>query len=198
MWVVKLGGSLGDAQVLRDWLDSIVQRGQGRAVIVPGGGAFAEQVRIAQRCWRFDDITAHRMAILAMQQMALLFGGLNAGLHIAGSAAEIRATLGQNHTALWSPDYKALDRAGIAADWNITSDSLAAWLAAELCASGLILVKSAPIPENADLTRLGEQGIVDRAFGAFAARLACPIKLFHRDELRGFMDYMAQTDLTGL
>lgn len=233
MWVIKLGGSLGDEPVLRQWLAALAQWGKGNTVdlaanrrvacrarrarqgqvrcrgahgapyalsqqdwrggvvIVPGGGAFADQVRSAQRHWRFDETTAHRMAIVAMQQMALLFRGLNAGLHIAGSTAEINATLAQNQTALWSPDYHALDRAGIAATWDITSDSLAAWLAGELGASGLILVKSAALPEDADLSRLGDAGIVDAAFGAFAARLNCPVKLFHRDQLRACMNYMA-------
>lgn len=190
MWVIKLGGSLSDAPVLQQWLNRLSRHSAGRAVIVPGGGAFADQVRAAQELWKFDGTTAHRMAILAMQQMALMFHGLNAGLQIAASAAEIRRTLEQNKVALWSPDYKALDRAGIAASWDITSDSLAAWLAGELQASGLILIKSVPVPQNNDLTYLGKQGIVDSAFNAFAARLTCPIKLFHRDELQNCMDYM--------
>ena len=71
MIVIKLGGSLAYSKTLIDCLNKIQQRYQGRAVIiVPGGGAFADQVRRAQQHWQFDDITAHHMAILAMQQMA--------------------------------------------------------------------------------------------------------------------------------
>jgi aspartokinase-like uncharacterized kinase len=188
MWVIKLGGSLGDAPVLQQWLDTLARQGRGRAVIVPGGGAFAEQVRIAQRLWEFDDITAHRMAILAMQQMALMYHGLNAELCIAGSLAEICTTLRQNKAVVWSPDYAALDRAGIAAGWDVTSDSLAAWLARELHASGLILVKSAQVPQYIDFIELAEQDIVDKAFASFATGLRCPVKFVNRDELRVFTD----------
>ena len=71
MIVVKLGGSLSQSDALVKCLNSVEQNYQGRAVvIVPGGGAFADQVRLTQQRWQFDDKTAHRMAILAMQQMA--------------------------------------------------------------------------------------------------------------------------------
>ena len=77
MIVVKLGGSLSQSDALIKCLNSIEQRYAGSAVvIVPGGGAFADQVRMAQQHWQFNDETAHRMAILAMQQMALLMNGL--------------------------------------------------------------------------------------------------------------------------
>jgi aspartokinase-like uncharacterized kinase len=71
MIIVKLGGSLSRADTLIKCLNSVEQNYQGReVVIVPGGGAFADQVRLAQHHWQIDDKTAHNMAILAMQQMA--------------------------------------------------------------------------------------------------------------------------------
>ena len=69
MWIVKLGGSLGRDPVLKEWLDTLVALGSGRVVIVPGGGGFAEEVRDQQELWRFDDLAAHNMAVLAMAQM---------------------------------------------------------------------------------------------------------------------------------
>ncbi|MGR8933447.1 MAG: amino acid kinase family protein [Gammaproteobacteria bacterium] len=198
MWVIKIGGSLGDAPVLRHWLDTIAQRGRGKAVIVPGGGAFAELVRETQSYWQFDDITAHRMAILAMQQMAQLFHGLNSELHIAADRMEIYALLRQRKVALWSPNYKLLDRAGIASSWDVTSDSLSAWLADDLQATALMLVKSAPVIGVADWSALSQQGIVDPSFAGFGTRLRCPIKLFNRNEIEVFTDYLAQRGLAGL
>ena len=64
--VVKLGGSLGAAGTLALWLAAVREHGGGRAVIAPGGGAFADAVRVAQRRDGFSDVAAHRMAILAM------------------------------------------------------------------------------------------------------------------------------------
>ncbi len=93
MIVIKLGGSLAESVALVSCLNTIEQAYTGGVVIVPGGGAFADQVRMAQQHWRFDDGTAHAMALLAMQQMALLFKGLKPDFSIAGSIAGIQAQL---------------------------------------------------------------------------------------------------------
>ena len=63
MWVVKLGGSLAYSPELPHWLSALAHTD---AVIVPGGGPFADTVRDAQQIWRFDDATAHAMALLAI------------------------------------------------------------------------------------------------------------------------------------
>jgi 5-(aminomethyl)-3-furanmethanol phosphate kinase len=63
--VIKLGGSFSADPMLKLWLDTIVEHGNGKVVIVPGGGPYADEVRAAQRCWHFDDAIAHRMALLA-------------------------------------------------------------------------------------------------------------------------------------
>jgi len=171
MIVVKLGGSLAETDTLINCLNSVEHNFRhGKVVIVPGGGAFADQVRWAQQHWQFDDKTAHRMAILAMQQMALLFKGLKSHFAIAGSLTEIQQQLNQQKIVIWSPDIIELDNAGIQATWDITSDSLAAWLAGILSARQLILVKSAVIDVNLSLQELAEQNIVDNAFCDFVTR----------------------------
>ncbi|MFZ2405613.1 MAG: uridylate kinase [Methylobacter sp.] len=171
--VIKLGGSLSRSDTLVSCLNAVEKNYRGRAaVIVPGGGAFADQVRLAQQHWQFDDNTAHHMALLAMQQMALLFKGLNPGFAIAHTVGAIRKQLDRQKTVIWSPDIIELDNAGIEASWDITSDSLAAWLAKTLPASELILIKSAAIDANLSLQQLAEQGIVDKAFCDFVAQAA--------------------------
>ncbi len=182
MIVIKLGGSLEKSSALLRCLNTVEQSYQGRAVIVPGGGAFADQVRDAQQRWHFDDDTAHAMAILAMQQMALLFKGLKANFAVAASIADIQKRLNQQKIVIWSPDGVELADAGVAANWDITSDSLAAWLAKALSAEELILVKSAAVDENSDLKALAEQGIVDKAFCAFIEQAAYKIKIINKHD----------------
>lgn len=178
--VIKLGGSLVQSDNLRDCLETISLRYQGRAVVlVPGGGAFADQVRLAQHHWQFDDTIAHAMALLAMQQMALLFNGLKPQFVIAGSVAQIRQLAAQDKTVIWSPDVAELDRAGTTSSWDITSDSLAAWLAAALSATELVLVKSAEIDANLSLAQLAGCAIVDKAFCASVADAAFSIKIIN-------------------
>jgi aspartokinase-like uncharacterized kinase len=146
-------------------------------VIVPGGGAFADQVRLAQQHWQFDDNTAHHMALLAMQQMALMIKGLKPEFVIAHAVAAIHEALNRQKTVIWSPDIIELDSAGIPSSWDITSDSLAAWLANELSATELILIKSATIDANLSLHQLAEQHIVDKAFCNFVAQAAFKIRI---------------------
>lgn len=172
--VIKLGGSLLEAAVLPACLHAITRRDDA-VVIVPGGGVFAEQVRIAQRCWGFDELAAHRMAILAMQQMALLINGLKPDFALFKLGHQPVAT----GISVWSPCYEQLDSAGIAASWEITSDSLAAWLAEQINAQQLILVKSAVVDPAARLDDLQQKGIIDAAFVQFARPAAYRITVLN-------------------
>lgn len=186
MWVIKLGGSLTDSSVLKHWLDFIADHGKGKCVIVPGGGVFADLVRQEQKRLAFNDEIAHTMALKAMQQMALLYHGLNRQLVIAGSTEKIRGVLRQDKASVWSPDIDILNRAGVPNSWDVTSDSLSAWLAAELDAGKLILVKSADIPLSATLDELIDRNIVDKAFCQFFNKNNCGIKIYNREHLGQF------------
>jgi 5-(aminomethyl)-3-furanmethanol phosphate kinase len=181
MIIVKLGGSLSRADTLIKCLNSVEQNYQGReVVIVPGGGAFADQVRLAQHHWQFDDKTAHSMAILAMQQMALLIKGLKNDFFIARSVTDIRKQLHRQKIVIWSPDIAELDNADIEASWDITSDSLAAWLAKALSATELILVKSATIDANLSLEQLAKQNVIDKGFCDFVRQATYKIQVVNQ------------------
>ncbi len=181
MKVIKLGGSLAASGNLQQCLDKIEHSDQDRAVvIVPGGGVFAEQVRIAQQQWRFDDRTAHRMAILAMQQMALLFNALKPGFILVGSIAELR-NQGHQNRIIWVPNVAELDQAGIPSSWEITSDSLAAWLANSLQAEELILVKSVNIEPDDNMRKLIEDQVVDISFCEFTRQASFKIRIVNAE-----------------
>ena len=90
MWVVKIGGSLSHDPALREWLTQLWEVGGGRVVIVPGGGDFADTVRQYQLEWRFDDLAAHNMCLLAMAQYAILMQGVLPELVLASSEEHIR------------------------------------------------------------------------------------------------------------
>jgi len=183
MIIVKLGGSLSQSDTLVKCLNRVEQNYPDSAVvIVPGGGAFADQVRLAQRHWQFDDKTAHRMAILAMQQMALLFNGIKGNFTIANSLLDIQKQLHKQKIVIWSPNIIELDKAAIQASWDITSDSLAAWLAMALSASELILVKSAMIDENLSIQQLAKQNIVDKGFCDFAMHATFKIQVINQQD----------------
>lgn len=164
IWVVKLGGSLCNDARLATWLDMLVDCGKGHVVIVPGGGPYADAVRIQQQRWQFSDEFAHRMALLAMDQFALQLKGMNPLLVIAPTRAAIASAWSNNQVALWLPSAMVSSAAQIAATWDITSDSLAAWLARTLQAERLVLVKSCTIPLHATIDQLVRCEIIDREF----------------------------------
>ncbi len=183
MIVIKLGGSLIASGWLQLCLDKIVQDHRGRAVvIVPGGGIFADQVRLLQRELKFNDRTAHEMAVHAMQQMALLVNGLKPGLTIAVNQTELRKMMAEKQIAIWSPDISELDDDKIPSSWAVTSDSLSAWLANKLDAEELILVKSVKIDFNLSVEKLAEQKIVDAMFCEFSNQSPYSINIVHANE----------------
>ena len=184
--IIKLGGSLADSSLLEEWLDCIETSSQDKTVIVPGGGMFAEQVRTSQRQWRFSDEVAHSMALLAMQQMAMLFQGINRRIQIAGTAEAINHIFRRQQAVIWSPDLAWLERSEIPASWEVTSDSLAAWMATKMNADRLVLVKSAKIPEPGTIPQLTELGIVDKAFTHFIEKGRFEIKFFSRNQITLF------------
>lgn len=168
--VVKLGGSLAGSTELKAWLEVLNHAGRGRAVIVPGGGPFADQVRRAQRDLGFDDVTAHHLAILAMEQFGRVLAALSPGLILADSRRAIEQALAGGEVALWLPVPMTLGRPEIAASWDVTSDSLAAWLAGAIGVRRLVLVKAAAPPETPVAAgELVRRGLVDPAFPGFLA-----------------------------
>ncbi|MBS3963347.1 MAG: uridylate kinase [Methylomonas sp.] len=174
MRVVKLGGSLLATPGLRDCIQRIAACDNPN-VIVPGGGVFADAVRSEQSRWQLDDVTAHRMAVLAMQQMAWLLTSVLPSLQPAATVAACRALA--QPVAVWLPDVKELDAAGVEADWSVTSDSLAAWLAGRLQADELVLVKAAAVEHDAALATLQAQGVVDEAFQRYATLAGCRVRV---------------------
>jgi aspartokinase-like uncharacterized kinase len=164
--VVKLGGSHAFSEHLAGWVAAIAGCA-GHVVVVPGGGPFADAVRDAQPKIGFDDAAAHHMALLAMEQYGCALTSLNAALVPADSLVAIQQALAAEKVPVWMPARMAL-AADIPASWDITSDSLAAWLAGQLGARQLLLVKHVGLgAATARLPDLIARGIIDEAFPAF-------------------------------
>ncbi|BCG64200.1 MAG: 5-(aminomethyl)-3-furanmethanol phosphate kinase [Methyloprofundus sp.] len=189
MIVLKLGGSLlssAEPSYLRQWLSLASEQGKGKLVIVPGGGVFADQVRLMQKQWHYNDQKAHYMALLAMQQMALLLQGLCSNLVIIDRVTAIAPALAQQQVVLWSPLAEELDADDVPASWDVTSDSLAAWLAVQLAAAQLVLVKSVEISVDQSVEQLVALGVIDKAFAQFVQGQDLAIRCLERQQLAIF------------
>lgn len=196
--LVKLGGSLLDLPDLAERLQHCFQTFQTSAIVlVVGGGASADLVRNWQRTFSLTDSAAHDLAIRAMHLNAQcihqllpesmwldstrskLWSGQKAGQ--ARDDNSVRQLYLADVPALlteFEPQFGALERS-----WDVTSDSIAAYLARGLHIDRLLLLKSANAGEDSDAVERGasqdqfvlqlqNQDLVDVAFPKYAARLS--------------------------
>ena len=138
--VVKVGGGL--ARESGDGALRTLCRAIGDAaarhplLVVPGGAAFADAVREHDRRFDLQAATSHRMAIIAMDQFGWLLSDLiPGGVPCTDVAAGVRGRV----PILLPAALLASDP--LPASWEVTSDSIAAWVAGAANAGRLVLVK---------------------------------------------------------
>jgi aspartokinase-like uncharacterized kinase len=174
--VIKVGGSLAETGRLGSVLAMI---GSARipVVIVPGGGPFADAVRRLQDEMHFDDVIAHRLAMLAMEQMGECIVSRQAGMKVARSIDEISDAVMDGQIPVWAPLNMIGNDETIAAGWSATSDSLSGRLA-ELLKARLVLLKSVDVERNASADELAGNGVVDPLFPEIVARARLSWSIF--------------------
>lgn len=112
-----------------------------RLVIVPGGGPFADAVRAVDSRLPLSDDAAHWMAILAMDQYAhLIAARLTSSVLVAG-LDETMAALGAHRVPVLAPSRWLREADPLPHTWDVTSDSIAAWVAGQVGARRLVLIK---------------------------------------------------------
>lgn len=180
--VVKLGGSNAFSPMLRPWLRAM-ECGPDRAMLVPGGGPFADAVRDAQGRMGFDDRAADAMALLAMAQYGLALASLCERLVVAETEEEFERAWRERRVPVWAPMRMLAEDPCRTRSWDVTSDSLALWLACRIDAEAVLLVKQAPVHGSADAAALARDGVVDAAFPRFRASFGGQVRLAGPDDV---------------
>jgi probable H4MPT-linked C1 transfer pathway protein len=149
--VIKLGGGiLAHSEHFDAALAALAAAGQARRLlVVPGGGPFADAVRAVDRQHRLSDDAAHWMAILAMDQHAHLIASRLACGQLVSTKREILAAE-PGRVMVLAPSHWLREADPLPHSWDVTSDSIAAWVAGALGARHLVLVKP-PHASGADL-----------------------------------------------
>lgn len=187
--IVKLGGSLLGSPQLRAWLAAVAEPAPVARIVVPGGGRFADGVRLAQKQIVFSDLAAHRMAILAMQQVGLLFADLEPRLRAVEDRDAIDQLLRARDGGIWLPWRLAGSTPELPARWEVTSDSIALWLARRLGAAAVMIIKRGQVPQ--DPAEAQRAGTVDAAFAGFLEGLACPVHILGEKDCPRFRELVA-------
>lgn len=194
--VVKLGGSVVRSGELHAWLDAIAAAPH-PVVVVPGGGGLADEVRACQSRLGFGDRAAHRMALLAMDQLAWAVAGLHQGFVVGATEPELRATLDRGAVAVWAPYALIAERTDLEESWRLTSDSLALWLAGRIGAERCYLIKSIARDTTASARQLASDGIVDAAFPGMLKDTGVQAFLLGRGDQHAFTISLGGRDLAG-
>lgn len=191
--VVKVGGSLArEPERLGEVMRTLAGLNP-LPLVVPGGGALADAVRALHARGGVSEETAHRMALLALDAMALWMAELadeppvrgaqveeppvrgaraaasddNARLgraRVVRDEKEIRAAVASTRLPVLAPSAWLAREEPLPASWRVTSDAIAAWVAGRLGARRLILVKSFALRAGeVALEELGDA--VDDTFG---------------------------------
>jgi probable H4MPT-linked C1 transfer pathway protein len=164
--VVKVGGGLLAHDGCLDTVLSVladVARDE-PLLVVPGGGPFADAARDQDARLGLSDDAAHWMAVLGMDQYAHMVVSRLQGARLVSGTAEICAAIHARHLPVLAP-YAWLRRDDpLPHSWQVTSDSIAAWIAGELGAKRLVLVKPPGSESQADLV----DGYFERARGILA------------------------------
>jgi len=152
--VVKVGGGLlGRGDAFEHVTGALAACGGGRPfLVVPGGGPFVEVVRERSRHLQIDADTAHWMAILGMDQYAYALASRIGGAALVERERDIAVALAAGRIPVLAPYHWLRAADPLPHSWDVTSDSIAAWLAGTLGAARLILVK----PVAGDPVRLAD------------------------------------------
>ena len=194
--VVKLGGSLALSPGRVGWLNTLAEWG-GPLILVPGGGPFAECVRKAQSAMGFNNLAAHRLALMAMGQYGIALTAHSKAFALAATQDEIELALGGGKIPVWLPEKMALAAKDVPASWEVTSDSLAVWLAGLFGAHRLLLIKSLDLAAPAPAFALAEKKIVDPAFPRFAAKVKAAVWLAGPASLAGAAAILQRGQMPG-
>lgn len=150
--VVKVGGALAATPGVLPRVGEAIVRAAARhpLVVVPGGGPFADQVRAFDRLHRLSAGAAHWMAILGMDQYAFALSDVIPRSRLVEEPAAIRLAHEEGMVPVLAPArwLRAADE--LPHTWDVTSDSLAAYLATLLGADVLVLIK--PVAGGGELT----------------------------------------------
>lgn len=140
--VTKVGGSLAEEpEVLRALCNKLSELAKRHAlVVVPGGGKFADAVRDVDPRFSLPRDVSHRMAILGMDQFGLLLSAVTPGSIVSRRIDDLERISSMGKVPIFLPSHMMLEEDPLENSWDVTSDSITAYVAKRLGATKIILV----------------------------------------------------------
>jgi len=139
--VLKVGGSLAEDpdSLARLCQELGVLANNHRIVIVPGGGKFADTVRELDKTYSLSNTVAHKIAILAMDQYGFFLSDITPNSYVSYSLEEV-GNSAKGTLPIFLPSKLMFHEDPLEHSWDVTSDTIAAYIAGLLHAEKLVLV----------------------------------------------------------
>ncbi|MEQ9407523.1 MAG: hypothetical protein RIK87_07330 [Fuerstiella sp.] len=191
--LLKVGGSLLKLPDVADRLLALIDNhGLQNVLVLVGGGEAADLVRCWDRRFHLSDDAAHVLAVRAMSLNACLLSTQHKRFELTGTVPPPQSAKTPSQNARIAVLDAALVLAALEAEhpplarsWNVTSDSIAAWIAACCRLPQLWLIKSIDLPidlltshasaqitKSSQATTLSNQTLVDSAFPQYSRGVA--------------------------
>ncbi len=134
-WVVKLGGSLFPEDAIK-FCKSLIGK---RAIVICGGGVFANKIRKYDKENSFSETASHKTAILCMDIIGMLVADKVDGAEAVYSLEDAKKLLNEGKIPVFLPSklFEYLDP--LEHSWNVTSDSISVYIAS-LIKSKILIV----------------------------------------------------------
>jgi 5-(aminomethyl)-3-furanmethanol phosphate kinase len=169
--ILKVGGSLFRwpefPRRFAEMIDArrVVNREE-RLVLIAGGGPAADVIRDLDKIHGLGDLIAHRLALHAMDLTAVFLAELLPGNVAIQSLNALNAVWSSGAIPVLAPrlilaEMERLGEVGLPKNWDVTSDTIAAWVAVHVAADCLTLLKSASLPPRTTRLEAARSGLVD-------------------------------------
>ncbi len=160
--VPLVGGSTGSAPA--------------KKLVVVGGGAIADVVRNWDQVHRLGDADSHDLALRAMSFNARFVVTLLSDAELVADRIEARDVWDRGGIVVLAAsefvdEEEKLTGEQLPRSWDVTSDSIAAYVALHWPADGLVLCKSVPPVAVCDAGAAARNGHVDSYFAQLAPRI---------------------------
>jgi aspartokinase-like uncharacterized kinase len=140
--VIKVGGSVAEnPERLRALCHKLSELAKKYAIIVvPGGGKFADAVREYDQHFALSSDVSHRMAILGMDQFGLLLSQIIPNSRVFRQLESAKELSEAKSVPIFLPSHLMFQADPLESSWDVTSDSIAAYVASRVNAGKVVLV----------------------------------------------------------
>ena len=214
--VIKIGGSLQPHELALRKLGAVIAElgTTHQIIVVPGGGNFAETVRQADLQYHLHPSTSHWMAIYGMTQYGHLLSDLIPHAQLVEDINHIPKILRSHQVVIFLPAHHMRTYDPLPHSWEVTSDTIAAYITKLAHFSQLILLKDVDgiynkDPKNESMVQLIEQisvhellknpksKIIDATLARFLATEALTCTVLNGFQPQRLIDFMQDQQVIG-